>query len=277
MVQGRIMAASRAGNSCRPRRLAGGWRGPGGRHAGGRGTGRCRGAGGSGPGTARHRGACCAAGRHAAPPATNVPALLRAAEAGDPKAQFDLADRYLDGRGVAADDEAAARWFLTAAEGGYAPAQYNMSLLYLMGRGVAPDEAAALRWLRASAVQGLPEAQNRLGGFYAQGVAVARNDEEAARWFRLAAMQGDPPAQHNLGGMYYTGTACRRMTAWPPSGPAWRRRRVTSRLQFYLGTLYAEGQGVAADPVQALKWARWRRPRRAIWRSAPGPAGSGPS
>ena len=37
-----------------------------------------------------------------APRVTNVPALLRAAEAGDPKAQFDLADRYLDGRGVVA-------------------------------------------------------------------------------------------------------------------------------------------------------------------------------
>jgi len=53
---------------------------------------------------------------------------------------------------------------------------------------------------------------------YYTGLGVPQDDRQAAHWFRMAAAQGHRPAQ------------------------------------FYLGTLYAEGQGVEPDPVEALKW-----------------------
>ena len=61
-------------------------------------------------------------------------------------------------------DFAAALQELTpAANGGNANAQFMLGMMYLDGRGVAQDDAAAARWLRRAADQGHPSAQGRLG------------------------------------------------------------------------------------------------------------------
>ena len=45
----------------------------------------------------------------------NITALQRSAEAGDAKAQFDLADTYFEGNGVPKDPHEAAKWYRKAA------------------------------------------------------------------------------------------------------------------------------------------------------------------
>ena len=86
--------------------------------------------------------------------------LRRKAEAGDPKAQFDLASAYS------------------------------------LGTGVAKDSAKGLEWLRKSASQGYAGAEVVLGLFYQKGIGIERDSSEAAKWYRKAAQQSNKDPKH---------------------------------------------------------------------------------
>jgi len=83
----------------------------------------------------------------------NVATLLERAKEGDPEAQFDLGNDYLNGWGVEIDPKRAAKWFTKAAGNGYAPGQYHLGELYSKGDGVAQNYQEALRWFSAAAEQ----------------------------------------------------------------------------------------------------------------------------
>ena len=60
------------------------------------------------------------------------------AEAGLPRAMFNLAHRLTSGEGVAAPDyPAAADWLRRAADAGHVKAAYNLCNIYTLGRGGA--------------------------------------------------------------------------------------------------------------------------------------------
>jgi localization factor PodJL len=64
-------------------------------------------------------------------------AILRdLATNGHPAAQFELASRLVEGRGLGRDAPQAARWLEKAAQQNYAPAQYRLAALYEKGAGV---------------------------------------------------------------------------------------------------------------------------------------------
>jgi TPR repeat protein len=87
-------------------------------------------------------------------------ALRRKAEAGDAKAQFDLADAYSE------------------------------------GKGVAKDSAKGMEWLKRSALQGYAGAQVVLGYMYQKGINTEKDPSEAAKWYRKAAKQSDKDLRH---------------------------------------------------------------------------------
>jgi len=141
------------------------------------------------------------------------------AQQGNAEAQFFVAALYVRGQGVTKDYDEAARLLRRAAEQGLASAQYQLTLPYLEGRGVK-DEAEALLWNRKAAEQGFAPAQHNLGTHITSGRQGPTKDlAEAARWFQNAAEQG-----------------------WVPSQRA-------------LVPMYAHGQGVPKDQVEAYKWA----------------------
>ena len=80
--------------------------------------------------------------------------LRKAAHDGDANAQYELACRYANGRGVPQDNPEAAKWYQNAAEQGHADAQNNLGWMYETGRGVPMDVAAAIEWYRKAAAQG---------------------------------------------------------------------------------------------------------------------------
>lgn len=84
----------------------------------------------------------------------------KAADQGDPSAQFNLGLMYADGEGVAARDAEAARWFRNAAEQGDAVAQFNLGLRYGDGLGLPQDNVQAWIWLSLATLRaGEAEAQ----------------------------------------------------------------------------------------------------------------------
>jgi len=86
--------------------------------------------------------------------------LHRNAEAGDPKAQFDLAEAYSE------------------------------------GNGVAKDSAKGIEWLTKSATQGFAGAQVVLGYMFQKGINTEKDPSEAAKWYRKAAKQADKDPKH---------------------------------------------------------------------------------
>jgi hypothetical protein len=152
-----------------------------------------------------------------------------AAEAGDARAQYNLAFDYELGSGVQEDSAQAAKWYRKAAEQGHAGAQYKLGEFYKEGKGVMQDYAEAENWYRKAAEsygklaeQGDTHAQISLGSLYADGLGVKQDYAQALKWYRRAAEQGRGWAQHSA--------------------------------EVRLGMCYEYGNGVERDPVEAYKW-----------------------
>lgn len=83
----------------------------------------------------------------------------KAAEQGDPEAEYLLSGFLLEGRGVGRDEKQAAGWCLNAATHGHAGAMLRIGKLYSQGVGVAKDMKLALQWGRQGAEALLQEAE----------------------------------------------------------------------------------------------------------------------
>ena len=142
----------------------------------------------------------------AAIPAGLPQALHDGAAAGDAGAEFELALRLLDGRGVARDPHAAAQWFEQAANRGLPIAEYRLAALYEKGVGVTRDLPAAMGWYVKAATAGNARAMHNLAVMHAEGSIGGKPDyATAAEWFRKAGQFGVRDSQFNLGILYARG------------------------------------------------------------------------
>ena len=113
------------------------------------------------------------------------------AEQGDAMAQFNLGNRYADGRGVPQDYKEAVRWLRLAAEQGLAIAQSNLGFMYAKELGVSQDFKEAIRWLRLAAEQGDAIAHGGLGAMYILGKGVIKDFVYAHMWLNISSMNGN--------------------------------------------------------------------------------------
>ncbi len=139
------------------------------------------------------------------PPATVGPFSLRIAAAkGDASAQFEVASRLAEGKGLDQDLKEAAQWYQRAAASGFAMAQFRLGTLYERGLGVKRDAERAQVWYERAAAQGNVKAMHNLAV-----LAASRNPkgdyETAARWFTAAAEHGLADSQYNLAVLYENG------------------------------------------------------------------------
>src|SRR5512139_1361754 len=72
----------------------------------------------------------------------NIQSLQQLAAQNDAEAQFELAEAYRTGDGIAENPAEALRWYRAAAELGHADAQNNLGAMYLAGTGTARDAVA---------------------------------------------------------------------------------------------------------------------------------------
>ncbi|HVV92295.1 MAG TPA: hypothetical protein VHD15_02640 [Hyphomicrobiales bacterium] len=136
--------------------------------------------------------------------------LMQRAGAGDAPAEYELAERYYDGRGFKRDTAKAADWFGRAARHGLAPAEYRLGALYEKGIGIGKDAAKAREWYERAADHGNVRAMHNLGVLYADGALGRPDFGQAARWFRKAADYGLKDSQYNLGVLYARGLAVKQ-------------------------------------------------------------------
>jgi localization factor PodJL len=137
-----------------------------------------------------------------AAPATGEtsPAILqKLAEAGNAKAQYELATDYSIGSALPRDLRLAAQWYEKAAAQGLPPAQYRLGTLYEKGLGVRRDVALATAWYLKAAQQGNVRAMHNLAVLTAEGGDTGKPDyAAAAQWFRQAAEYGVRDSQYNV-------------------------------------------------------------------------------
>jgi localization factor PodJL len=138
-------------------------------------------------------------------PAAFGTALRAAASKGDPAAQYEVAIRFADGRGVTQNMTEAAGWFERAAKQGLAPAQFRLGGLYEKGLGVKKDLEAARHLYLAAGEAGNGKALHNLAVLYAEGFDGKPDYQVAAKWFRKAADFGIADSQYNLAILYGRG------------------------------------------------------------------------
>jgi localization factor PodJL len=125
--------------------------------------------------------------------------LRNAADAGDPAAAYEVAQRFSEGRGVPTNLEEAARWYERAAGKGLAPAQFRYASMLEKGQGVKKNLGLARRLYLAAATKGHAKAMHNLAVLYAEGIEGKPDYATAVTWFRKAAEHGIADSQYNLG------------------------------------------------------------------------------
>lgn len=145
------------------------------------------------------------------PPASAGPMSLRlAAQAGDPSAEFEVAARMAEGRGMPQDFKQAVVWYERSATRGFAAAQYRLASMYERGLGTAADLDAAKLWYKRAADQGHVKAMHNLAVLIAGTTSGAPDYPAAAQWFQLAADYGLGDSQFNLAVLYESGLGVQR-------------------------------------------------------------------
>ena len=103
-------------------------------------------------------------------PASFGPALRAASADGDHSADYEIAARYAEGRGVPRNMEDAVRWLERGAKAGFAPAQFRLAGVHEKGEGIKKDIRAAQRLYLAAAEKGHAKAMHNLAVLYAEGI-----------------------------------------------------------------------------------------------------------
>ena len=105
---------------------------------------------------------------------------------------------YCDGIKVEKDYKKAAECFSKAAELGNPYAQFNLAISYMRGEGVAQSYSLAQFYFSAAARQGMIDAQYNLGLLYETGDGGEKNFEKAIEWYHKAGEQGYQKANESL-------------------------------------------------------------------------------
>ncbi len=130
--------------------------------------------------------------------------FIKAASAGDARAQFYIGNMLFGGQGTDRDLVLAARYYELAALQGHTEAQVALATMYRSGAGVQRDYYKVLYWLEEAAMEGHPIAQLDLGHISETGDngATEPNLDYAIRWYDMAARNGVVRAQAKLGQLY---------------------------------------------------------------------------
>jgi len=112
------------------------------------------------------------------------------AEAGKPRAQYDIGNMYQKGQGTAINESKAFTWFNKAAKSNYVKAQFKVGYMLLKGLGTKVDNSKAERWLRKAANKKNAPAQYYLAMMYRDGKYLTRNYKKSLFWLKKARENG---------------------------------------------------------------------------------------
>lgn len=149
-------------------------------------------------------------------------------------------------------------WLKRAALGGHRVAMFDLSRMFMDGRGVARNQELALEWLRKSADADLLQAQMTLVEMFSNGVqGVEKNPREALRWVLKIAAK--PTASvfylNRAGDIFFDGWE--GMQKNYPTARKYYERAAAKEDKHALERLvqiYTQGLGVATDPAKVEEY-----------------------
>lgn len=111
---------------------------------------------------------------------------------------------YLFGRGRKNSPNCELDFFKRAADQGDPIAQFNMGYAIDIGLQDSSRQVEAYQWYLLSALNGFPRAQFQVGNIHSEENENAMFDlDQAKYWYKRAAMQGYKGAQSELAALYY--------------------------------------------------------------------------
>lgn len=123
----------------------------------------------------------------------------RLAQQGDSIALRQLADCYLHGKGVVANDSQALKYYRESVQLGDPIALSSLHALYAKGMWNDPSDAMYLKWLhKVARNQQNSDAQFKLAVLYETGTNVGQSMAEALKWYRKATQNGHRAARAAL-------------------------------------------------------------------------------
>ncbi len=196
--------------------------------------------------------------------------IRKAADCGDPIAQFKLGSMYSEGSAIDRNDAEAAKWYLKAAEQDHIEAQFILGMMYERGDGVPRDDDQSYKWIEKAARQGYARARVMLESDkwvnYLQarkpaeetpdssaGSGPAVSKEQIDKYLQKAG-DGDVDAQYNLGIIYYHGEGIPKDFA---QAMIWFQKAAEqddADAQYNLGFMYGRGEGVKKSHGQSFEW-----------------------
>ncbi len=191
------------------------------------------------------------------PPITRAKAFsnaVQAAQSGDTNAQYELAERYAEGRGTELDNQLALHWYQHAAEGGHLEAMLQAAKRYAQGVGAPENDEQAMHWL------GIAKARNPTRTGYSMlaigrdGAAKRRNADWVYRWIVRAAELGNPSAEAELGWKHFYGNGAVQDYALAASWYTKSAAHGFASSQYRLAKMYDSGTGVQANMETAYFW-----------------------
>jgi uncharacterized protein len=123
---------------------------------------------------------------------------LKAATRGDPRAQIAIADRFLNGGGVAQDFGQGKHWCEEAAKQGDSIGLYCVGLIYQRGLGVPPNVKEARKWYQRASDRGNREATVILAEMDVAGDGTKTDRVAAALLYARLISSGDTPSVKSL-------------------------------------------------------------------------------
>jgi TPR repeat protein len=197
------------------------------------------------------------AGIAGGPPAPDLAFLLygEAAKLGDRNAPKRLADMYIRGEGVPADEAKGVALLEAAATSGDAAALITLGDWYSRGELAPVDAERAIEFYRRAAEAGLPLGLAKIGDLYRTGVrGLAADVEIAVDYYERAVALNNNVARRTLATMYLDGNGVR---ANPDRGAELLRDAALSgdaSAALSLAVIYSRNEPYLADFEQASQY-----------------------
>lgn len=191
----------------------------------------------------------------------DVTELRQRALKGRADAQYELAERHLEGREVEMDAKRSFEWAQKAAKQGHAKAKYRVGALYFDGMGVDRDfekgrdlMQQSLPGLEVLSQRGDPDAQNKLAILLMRGIGTKQDVAGALEWFRKSAAKGYAKSQMDLAQSHMSG---RGVPQDLNEALVWIRRAAKLEYPvalYHLGMMHMKGHGMARNLTEAKVW-----------------------
>lgn len=177
----------------------------------------------------------------------------RAEARSDINATFALATALLDESTGRADPARAAILLQKAAAAGHPAANYNLALA-LLATGDAENDRRAIASLELAAKAGVGDAMYALGTLARQGRGMPRSDTIAADWMKQASTAGNIPGEIDYAIMLFNGTGIAKNERHAALLFLRAAHQGNAIAQNRIARLYQAGRGIPPDAIEAGAW-----------------------